>query len=217
MRQVKIALSISIMIFATLACNAATRLRTAQTEIPAMMTAMPTALSPLETAAAEITPPVLATDMPGSSATATEGGLGIKLEDAKMIMQATQQFTFTDGSVDGKPAAIASLSASAATTMPGIGANFSAAFIGDPANLSEIKISVPYTDDQAGVETGINMMTILFASILPSDVLSTFLPWISENYSKVPVGGSEEMTSKNMKFTLSRTQTEMLLDIVPAN
>jgi len=31
------------------------------------------------------------------------------------------------------------------------------------------------------------------------------------------VGGSKEMTSKNMKFTLSRTQTEMQLDIVPAN
>jgi hypothetical protein len=192
-------------------------LTAASTEIPAMLTAAPTALVPLETAAAEITPPVLATDIPGSSATATQGGLGIKLGDAKTIMQATQQFTFTDGTVDGKPAAIASLSASAATSLPGVGTDFSAAFIGDPANLSEIKITVPYVDNQSGVDASISMVTLLFASILPSDVLSSFLPWITENYSKVPVGGSKEMTSKNMKFTLSRTQTEMLLDIVPAN
>jgi hypothetical protein len=216
MRKVQIALSTSILMLALLACNAVTRLTEAQTEIPAAMTAAPTMLAPLETAAAEITPPAMPTSAPDNNGTASTGGLGIALENVKNVMQATQQFTFTDGTVDGKPAVIASLSANAATTMPGLANGFSAAFIGDPADLSEIKITIPNIEDQAGVETGISMMTLLFAGILPPDVLLTFVPWLTENYSKVPVGGSEELTAKNLKFTLSKTQTETLLDIVPA-
>ena len=216
MRKARIALSVSILMLSTLACNAVTRLRDAQTEIPAMMTAAPTMMSPLETAAAEITPPALSTSAPDNNGTASKGGLGINLENVKTVMQATQQFTFTDGTVDGKPAAIASLSASAATSMPGFADGFSAAFIGDSTDLSEIKITIPNVADQASVDAGLSMMTVLFAGILPPDVLFTFVPWLTENYSKVPVGGSEELTAKNLKFTLSKTEASTMLDIVPA-
>lgn len=216
MRQVRIAFGLSILVLAMLACNAVTGLQAAQTEIPAMLTAAPTVLGPIGTAAAEFTPPVIATAAPDGTGTASVGGLGIALENVKTILQGTQQFTFTDGSVNGQPAVIASLSSSAATAMPALAGGFSAAFIGDPANLSEIKITTPYADDQAGIAAGIGMVTVLFAGILPPDVLLSFIPWITENYSKIPVDGSKELAIKNLKFTLSRTQTDMLLDIVPA-
>jgi hypothetical protein len=217
MRRVRIAFSLSILVLAMLACNAATGLRTAQTEIPAMLTAAPTMLGPLGTAAAEFTPPVMPTDASSGDSSAPAGGLGIKLDDVKLVMEATQQFTFTDGSVDGQPAAIASMSPSAATSMPALADGFSATFIGDPANLSKIKLSLPYAEDQTAVQAGLGLVTVIFSSILPSDELFSFLPWITENYSKIPVGGSEELTTKNLKFTLSRTQADVLLDILPAN
>jgi hypothetical protein len=217
MRRVRIAFSLSVLVLAMLACNAATGLRTAQTEIPSMLTAAPTLLGPLGTAAAEFTPPVMPTDASGGDSSAPAGGLGIKLDDVKLIMEATQQFTFTDGNVDGQPAAIASMSPSAATSMPALADGFSAAFIGDPANLSKIKLSLPYAEDQTAVQAGLGLVTVIFSSILPPDELFSFLPWITENYSKIPVGGSEELSTKKLKFTLSRTQAEVLLDILPAN
>ena len=133
-----------------------------------------------------------------------------------MIMEATQQFTFADGSLNGQPAAIASLSADFAATAPALADGFSAAFAGDPKNLSEIKITIPYSDDQKVVQAGFGMITILFASILPSEVLTSFIPWITENYSKIQVGDSKETTVQNFLFSLSRTQTSVVLDITPS-
>jgi hypothetical protein len=42
------------------------------------------------------------------------------------------------------------------------------------------------------------------------------LTWLATDYSSVQVGGTKQTTIKNMQFTLSRTQTEMSLEIVPA-
>ena len=209
MRQARIVLSISVLVLALLACQIVSGIRTAQTDIPAMLTAAPTLLGPLGTAAAEFTPPV--------SSTFTPGGLGIKLEDVKLVMGATKQFTFSDGSLNGQPAAIASLSADFAATIPALADGFSAAFAGDPKNLSEIKITIPYSDDQKVVQAGLSMMTVLFASILPPEALISFVPWITENYSKLQVGDTKEFTVKNIKFSLSRTQTRMNLDITAVN
>ena len=116
---------------------------------------------------------------------------------------------------DGSGAVVARLSSTAAAAMPA-GADFSAAFIGDPANLGEIRVSMPYSTDQTAIDSAMGMVTVLFASILPPDVLFTFLPWLTENYSKVPDGGSQQMTAGKFKFTLSRSQSIMLLDILPA-
>jgi hypothetical protein len=216
MRQTKIRymvlrISISILLLAMLACNAATGIQAAETEVPAMITAAPTVLGPMATAAAQFTPPAV-----GTSAPVPAGTLGISLADVRTVMDPTQQFTFKNGKVNGKPAAIASLSASAATTMPGLVDTFSAEFIGDPASLSEIKVHAPYSQDKTSIQTGITMITVLFSGILPPDVLLSFIPWITQNYSTVAVGAPKNMTAGKMKFVLSRTQTVVTLDIVPA-
>ena len=211
MHRFKIFSSISILVIAMLSCNAVTGIQAAMTEVPAMETAAPTVLGPIGTAAAEFTPPAVSTN----STTAPAGTLGISLTDVRTVMDATQQFTFKDGSVDGKSAAIATLSSSAAASMPGLAENFSAVFIGDPANLSEIKITVPNSNDKTAVNTGLAMVTALFSGILPPDVLFSFLPWMAQNYTSVAVGSSQDLTVKNMKFTLSKTNTATVLDIVP--
>lgn len=222
MRKVRIVLSLSVLLLAALACNAATGIRTAQTEIPAMMTEAPavlteapTALGSLATTVAEFTPPAESTSAP-SNGTPSVGGLGIKLEDVKTVMQVTQQFTFSDGTVKGKPAAIAKLTSTAAASFPTLASGFSAAFIGDPENLDEIKVALPRTEDQATIDEGVGLVTVMFAGILPADVQVGFLTWITQNYSQVPVGDSKETTVSNFKFNLSRANTEMLLDIIPA-
>jgi hypothetical protein len=143
-------------------------------------------------------------------------GWGIKLDDVKTVMQITQQFAFSDGNVDGKPATIAKLTSTAATSFPTLAADFSAAFIGDSKNLAEIKVTLPRTEDKATVEEGTGLVSIMFAGILPPDVQIAFLTWMTQNYSEIPIGGSKETTVNNFKFTLSRTKTEMLLDIIPA-
>jgi hypothetical protein len=131
-------------------------------------------------------------------------------------MQVTKQFDFSNGTVDGKPAAIAKLTSTAATSFPTLATGFSVAFIGDSNNLDEIKVTLPRTEDQATVDEGVGLVTVMFAGILPADVQIGFLTWITQNYSAIPVGGSKDTTVNNFKFTLSRTKTEMLLDIVPA-
>jgi len=215
MRKARFVLSLSVLLLAALACNAATGIRTAQTDIPAMLTEAPTALSPIETSVAEFTPPVMPTSE-SSDVTPSAGGLGIKFDDVKTVMQVTQQFAFSDGTVDGKPAAIAKLSSTSSATFPTLAAGFSAAFIGDPKNLSEIKATLPRTDDQTTVEEGTGLLSIMFAGILPADVQIGFLTWLTQNYSEVPVGGTKDTTVNNFKFTLSRTATDMVLDIMPA-
>ena len=65
MRKARMVLSISVLVLALLACQAVAGLRTAQTEIPVMLSAAPTVLGVLGTAAAEFTPPVLTTKQPG--------------------------------------------------------------------------------------------------------------------------------------------------------
>jgi len=222
MRKVWIVLSLSVLLLAALACNAASGIRTAQTDVPAMLTEAPTALGPIETSVAEFTPPADATSAPSdgtsvpTNGTPSAGGLGIKLDDVKTVMQVTQQFAFTDGTVDGKPATIAKLTSTSSATFPTLAAGFSAAFIGDTKNLAEIKVILPRTDNKTTVEEGTGLVSMLFAGILPAEVQIPFLTWLTQNYSEVPVGGSKETTVNNFKFTLSRTTTEILLDVVPA-
>lgn len=208
MHQKKIFVCISLLLSASFACNAVTGIRIAQTELPAMMTAGPTLMAPLETAAAELTPP--APGDPGYPST----GLGIKLEDVKTVLEGSQQFILTEGTVDGQPAAIASLSESAATTIPGLSGEFSAAFIGDPENLSAIKITIPATNDKDSIKAGMSVMTLFFSAILPPDVLIKFLPWIAKNISQIDVGSSEELTARNFHFILTRPESSVILDII---
>jgi hypothetical protein len=142
--------------------------------------------------------------------------LGVKLDDVKSMMQGTGQFEFSDGTVNNQPASIAKLASSAAANFPTLAAGFSAAFIGDPANLSEIKVTLPRSADNPGLEESVKVLTLMLAGILPSDVQSQFLTWMNQNFTDIPEGGTKETTVGDFKFTFTRTSTAMVLDIVPA-
>ncbi len=122
----------------------------------------------------------MASVVPTSScpSTPTAGGLGVRLDTAKSVLQTTGQFTFTDGSVNGQPASTATLASAAAGAFSAISNGFSAQFIGDPCNLSEIKVTIPRTDQQATVDEGIAVTTVLFSGILPPEVTLGLITWM---------------------------------------
>ncbi len=202
----------TLMLF-VLACglsNGIQQIQSAVTQLPEVLTSAPTALGALETLAATAMPPS------NCPATPTAGGLGVGWVNAKSVLQMTQQFTFTDGSINGQPASTATLASAAAGTFSAISNGFSAQFIGDPCNLSEIKITIPRSDLQAAVDQGVEAVNIVLTGTLPVDVQLAFFTWLTQNYSTVPVAGQQQTTIKNMQFTLQRNQNSMVLDILPA-
>jgi len=182
----------------------------ASTQLPDILTSAPTAMGAIETMAASAMPPS------NCPATPSAGGLGVALDTAKTVLQASGQFDFADGTVDGQPASTATLASAGASTFSAISDGFSAQFIGDPCNLSRILVKAPYTDQQETVDQGLAAATILFSAIIPLDVQLPLLTWLSQNYSNVAVSGQQQTTIKNMQFTLSRTQSEINLEIHPA-
>src|SRR5512137_229480 len=147
MRHTRLLFIPLIMLF-VLACgltNGIQQIQQAVTQLPEVLTSAPTALGALETLAA--------TAMPSNQCPAAPaaGGLGVSLVNAKAVLQMTQQFTFTDGSAGGQAVSTATLASAAAGTFSAISEGFSAQFIGDPCNLSEIKIIIPRTDQQTTV------------------------------------------------------------------
>jgi hypothetical protein len=179
------------------------------TQLPGVLTSMPTAQGMIETLAAQATSSTC-------PSTPSAGGLGVQLERAKTVLQTTGQFSFTDGTVDNQPASTATLESTGASTFPAIANGFSAQFIGDPCNLTKILVVAPYTSDQATVDQGLAAANILFAAIIPVDVQLPFVTWLATDYSSLSVGDHKQTTIKNMQFTLSRSQTEMNLELVPA-
>ena len=212
MRPIRLLL-IPLMMLFVLACglsNGIQQIQQVATQLPDILTNAPTALGVIETMVASAVPPS------NCPATPTAGGLGIGSDRAKTVLQASGQFTFTDGTVDGQPASTATLASAGGSTFSAISNGFSAQFIGDPCNLSRILVKAPYTDQQATVEQGLAASTILFSSLMPLDVQFPLLAWLSQNYSNIPVSGQKQTTIKNMQFTLSRTQDQMSLEILPA-
>ena len=206
-------LIISVTLLFTLACscgalsNIPNLKSIASTQLPGFLTSVPTTQGIIETAAAQ--------QSSTCTGTPSAGGLGVALDRAKSVLQATQQFTFTDGTVDGLPASTATLSGGA-SDYSAIAKDFSAQFIGDPCNLSRILVKAPYTSDQATIDEGLAAANILLTAVIPLDVQLQLVSWLAQNYSSVPVGGQQQTTIGKMQFTLSRTQTEMTLEIVPA-
>jgi hypothetical protein len=182
----------------------------ASTDIPAMLTAAPTEQGMIETMAAGQT---------GSNTcptTPTPGGLGISVNTAKTVLQITQQFSFADGTADGQPAGIVTLTPAGASSFPAIAQGFTAQFIGDPCNLSRISITIPRTDQQNTADQGVSALNIVLTGTLPPDVQLAFLTWVAQDYPAVSVSGQQQTTIKTFQFTLKRNQTSMVLDIVPA-
>jgi hypothetical protein len=208
MRQVWIVLSLSLLMMFMAACTGGIGIENTQINIPSSVTKPTAAIGDNETATVEFPTMTELTSTP-SNGTLSASGLSINLEDIKSVMLVTQRFAFTDSTVDNKPVSIAKLTPASAANFPTFETGFSAAFIGNPENLNEIKITVPRTEDQTTGNDGVGLMTMMFASVLPTDVQSQFLTWINQNYVTMPVGASKEITVKNFKFTLSRTSTKL--------
>jgi hypothetical protein len=204
-------LAIPVIMLFIVACglsNGVQQIQSAVTQLPGVLTSMPTELGGIETAASAQTS--------SDCTTTTPGGLGITLDKVKSVLQITQQVTFTDGTVNGQPVSTATLSSTSASTFPSISNGFSAQFIGDPCNLSEIKVTTPRTDQQSTVDEGIGILNILFAGFMPPEVDLPLLTWLSENYGNVPVSGQAQTTIGQMQFTLQRSKTNTItLDILP--
>ncbi len=196
---------IPVLLFALLGCGVVNSLQQAASEVPALLTSMPTTEGALSTMAA----------VQGASGTAVPGTLGVSLQTAEMILSATQQFSFTNGTAGNRPEVVATLTNAAASTFPTVASGFKAEFIGDPASLSEIKVTIPRDATQTSADEGVGVLNILFSGMLPPDVQLSFLTWSAQNYANVPVGGQQQTTIGNFQFTLSRSQTAMTLDVLP--
>jgi hypothetical protein len=138
------------------------------------------------------------------------------MNTAKNVFQISQQFAIANGSVGGQPAAIVTLTPSGASSFPAIAQGFTAQFIGDPCNLSQISITIPRTNQQDTVDQGVSILNLVIIGTLPVDVQLTFYTWLTQNYPAVPVSGQQQTTIKTFQFNLQRNQTSMVLDIVPA-
>lgn len=198
-----------VMIF-VLACGLANGIQGIATQLPGVLTSMPTALGAIETVGAQ----GASSNCPSTPAA---GGLGISLATGKAVLQFTNQFTFTDGTVNGQAASTVTLSADAAAAYPAIANGFSAQYIGDPCNLSEIKITVPRTDQQETVDQGIGLVNIVLAGFMPPQVQLSLVTWLTQEYASIQVGGHQQTTIDNLLFTMTRSQTEIILDILPAS
>ncbi len=128
-------------------------------------------------------------------------------------------FAFTDGTVDGQPAVIAKLTAEGEKHYPGFGNSFAGIFIGDPANLTQIRFTVLRTEPRAPEMYSDSCM--LIERVLVIDVLpftyeekSTFTDWMQEKCRTVPLGNAEQTMIKKMQFVFERSKTNYINLIV---
>jgi hypothetical protein len=207
MRNIRF-LAIPLVMLFVLACGLSNGIQQIATQLPAMLTSAPTTIGAVETLGAQ---------QPSSNcpSTPTTGGLGISMDVVKNVLLITNQFTLTDGTVDGQTASTATLTPGAAASFPVIANGFSAQFIGDPCNIGKITITIPRTDQQDTVDQGLGVINILLAGVLPPGAQISFVAWLAQEYAALPVGGQQQTTVGNMQFTLTRSQTEMVLEIIP--
>jgi hypothetical protein len=201
-------LAIPLVMIFVLACGLTNGISGIATQLPGILTGVPTTIGAVETLSAQ-------QPSGNCSSTPTTGGLGISLETVKTVLQITNQFTFTDGTVNGQTASTVTLASGAAAAFPEIANGFSAQFIGDPCNLGEITVTIPRTDQQATVDQGMAVINILFAAVLPPGAQFPYLAWLTQQYASMQVGGQQQATFGSMQFTLSRSQTAMVLDVLP--
>jgi hypothetical protein len=192
-----------------LACGLTNGISGIATQLPGILTSVPTALGAVETLSSQ-------QSSSNCPATPAASGLGISLDQVKTVLEATQQFVFTDGTVNGLPASTATLGPALTASFPDIAAGFSAQFIGDPCNIGELTISLPRNDQQTTVDQAVGLIDVLIVAFLPSGDQLAVINWMTQNYGTVPVGGQSQTTAGSMQFTLTRSQTGMVLDIVPA-
>jgi hypothetical protein len=142
--------------------------------------------------------------------------LGFSLDTVKS-MQDPGRFSYTDSTEAGQAVTTAVLTPSAAASFPGVAEGFSARFIGDPANLSQVVITAPRTQDPATAFSEIGLIDAVFSGLLSSDASSTFLPWVTQTYSEVASSGNQQQTTiQNLQFTMKISNSSIILEVDPA-
>ncbi len=200
-------LLLPVLLFSLLGCGLISGVQQAANQLPAALSAMPTMMGAVGTMSAGQPP----AGNPASSA----GGLGISLDDIKKI-QSSGHYSFSDTTENGQPVSTAVLTAVARNDAPGVGDGFSARFIGSPANLSQIVVTAPATQDAATAFAEIGLFGDVLSTGLPMDVRPTFIPWLTQSYTSASVGKDQQTTIQNLKFTLKETKTEVTLQVDPA-
>jgi hypothetical protein len=202
-------LVIPVFLFALLGCglaNGIQQIKQAVTQLPGALTGMPTMMGVMSTMAAG----------QAGSGTPVPATLGISLDTVKSL-QVPGRFSYTDSTEGGQPVTTAVLTPAAATSFPGVAEGFSARFIGDPANLSQILITVPNTKDPATAFMTIGLIDAIFTGLLSPTASSTLLPWVTQTYAQVVSSGSQQQTTiQNLQFTMKSSNSSILLEVDPA-
>jgi len=200
-------LVIPVFLVALLGCGLTNGIQQEVNQLPAALTSMPTAMEAMSTMAAG--------QLPAANAAPSAGGLNIALDSVKKVQQ-SGRFSFTDTTENGQPVSTAVLTTLTKNEAPGVGDKFSARFIGNPADLSQILVTVPTTQDPATAFSEIGLIGDVLSSGLSTDVKTTFIPWLTQSYTALAPGGEKQTTIQNLQFTLKESQTEITLEVDPA-
>lgn len=197
-------LIIPVILLVTMACGLTNGIQ----QIQNMTTQLPGDINAVETAAAGV----------GSLScgTPTPGTMKINLANARAVLQITGMVTFTDGTVDGKAETTITLTSTGANAYPAIATGSSVEFVGDSCAITLVHVVIPRTNDQATVDQGLALLNLTLAASMPLDVQIPLLSWLNDNYANLAVGGQTDTTLSNIKFTMQRNDTQMLLEAVPA-
>ncbi len=200
----KVLFIIPVILLVTMACGLTNSIQ----QIQQMTTKLPGDLSAVETAAAGESSVVCGTPTPGT--------MKINTANARAVLQITGMVDFTDTTVDGKPATTLTLTSTGANAYPAIATGSSVEFVGDSCAITLVHVVIPRTTDQATVDQGLALLNLTLAASMPLDVQVPLLSWLNDNYSGLAVGAQTQTTLSNIKFTMQRNDTQMILEAAPA-
>lgn len=200
----KIPLIIPVILLVTMACGLTNGIQ----QFKQITTQLPGDIGAVETAAAGASSLVCGTPTPGT--------MSINLANARAVLQITGMVNFADSTVDGKAATTLTLNSTGASSYPVIATGSSVEFVGDSCAISQVHVVIPRTSDQATVDQGLALLNLTLAASMPLDVQIPLLSWLNDNYANLAVGGQTDTTLSNIKFTMQRTENQMILEAAPA-
>lgn len=150
-----------------------------------------------------------------SSSMPTPGGPVIALANVQGVLQMSKQFDFSTATIAGQPATIGKLNTQGASSYSAVADGFSIQFIGDPNNLSLIRVTIPRSDNAETTRQGLAVTNVVCAGLFPPDVLAQTFGWLNQSYAPMPISGKAQTQIKNAQLTLERDASSMILEIVP--
>ncbi len=202
-------LILAVLVLSMLACGLVSgvqQIQAAASQMPAMLTSAPTELGSMETTVAQYTPPASDTT-PGAPVT-------LSLNNAELILKASGQFDFQQGTVNGQSATIATLSTNGASSFTGM-QGFTAQFVGDPNNLSSIILTAPLVS-QSDITSAIAVDDVILVTVIPAEQQSALVTWLSQDVENMSVPGQQQTTLQNLQFTAQATQSSFILRVQPS-